>query len=246
MPVNRDDVPLRLPVLDPATDILVAMSEARRFNRWMADTIMPWISGDVLEVGAGIGNLTVLLSSGERRYVATDSVSDHLVGLRARTAGRPNVGVAQADFSRTEDVACFQQSADTVVCLNVLEHIVDDTAALTNMRSSLRPGGTAIILVPQGPDAFGSIDEVLNHKRRYTREELTRKMFEAGFQEIQISGFNRAAWPGWYLNSRLLRRRTLSRMQLRAFDLLVPLWRRIDRKLPWQETSLVAIGRVVR
>jgi SAM-dependent methyltransferase len=227
---------------DERTDTLVAMSGAKRFNRWMADSIAPWVKGDVLEVGAGIGNLTVLLASAKHRYVATDQDQEHLLDLRSRIEYQPAIEVVHCDFSLPEDVARFEQNADTVVCLNVLEHIEDDRLTLANIRHCLRPGGVAIILVPQGPEIFGTLDEALQHKRRYSREELAEKMAAAGFRVAQITGFNRATRPGWYLHSRLLKRRTLSRLQLRLFDLLVPLWKRIDNKLPWPATSLIAIG----
>lgn len=227
---------------DPAADMLVSMSRARRFNRWMADAVAPWIAGDVLELGAGIGNLTLLLARTASCYTATDTDAEHLYELNARVESLPNVRLAMCDFADWRDISGYRSSADTVICLNALEHVEDDMDGLLNIRDCLRPGGVAIILVPQGPEAFGSMDEVLKHKRRYTREELREKMSKAGFQVERIISFNRATWPGWYLNSRLLRRRTLSRTQLWLFDLLVPLWRRIDDRLPWPSTSLIAIG----
>jgi SAM-dependent methyltransferase len=227
---------------DPATDMLVAMSRARRFNKWMADTIAPWIVGEVLELGAGIGNLTVFLSSGSRCYIATDTDSESLYELKSRTQHRPNLRLAMCDFSSADDMAPYRQSVDTVVCLNVLEHVADDVTGLENIHAALRPRGTVIILVPQGPQVFGSMDEVLHHKRRYTAEELRAKMSAAGFEIAEMLSFNHATWPGWYLNSRLLRRRRLSRLQLRLFDLMVPLFRNIDHRLPWPATSLIAIG----
>ena len=227
---------------DPAANMLAAMSGAKHFNHWMADTIAPWVEGEVLELGAGIGNLTLLLSSGEHRYVATDTDQEALFELRSRIDYRPNIEIATFDFSLTEDVERFHESADTVICLNVLEHVEDDRAALRNIRCCLRPGGKAIVLVPQDPELFGSLDEVLMHKRRYTRDELQEKMCAAGFEVGQITDFNHATWPGWVLNSRVLRRRTLSRVQLYIFDTLVPILRRIDHKLPWPATSLIAIG----
>ncbi len=139
-------------------------------------------------------------------------------------------------------MAGFAQSADTVVCLNVLEHIADDRMALVYMRQCLRPGGAALVLVPQGPELFGTLDEALQHQRRYTREELAEKMASAGFRVAHMGGFNHAARPGWYLHSRILKRRRLSRMPLRCFDLLVPLWKRIDDQLPWPANSLIAMG----
>jgi SAM-dependent methyltransferase len=227
---------------DPATDMLVAMASAKRFNQWMADAVAPWMTGDVLELGAGIGNLTLLLSSGPHCYVATDTDAESLNELKSRAQHRSNLKLELSDFSRPEHVARFRGSTDTVVCLNVLEHLADDAAGLENIHACLRPGGTAIVLVPQGPQLFGSMDEVLHHKRRYTSDELQAKMSAAGFRLVKLTHFNHVTWPGWYLNSRLLRRRTLSRLQLRIFDLLVPLWRRIDDHLPWPATSLIAVG----
>jgi glycosyltransferase involved in cell wall biosynthesis len=227
---------------NPAADMLVAMSGARRFNKWMADTISPWVSGDVIEVGAGIGNLTVLLAPGCRNYLATDTDTEHLSELRSRTAYRRNVQIEICEFSNPIQVAPLRQTADTIVCLNVLEHVAEDRSCLNNIYQCLKPHGKAIILVPQGPSAFGSMDEVLDHKRRYTEADLRQKMLDAGFEVTQVVPFNRATWPGWYLNSRILKRRTLSRFQLAIFDWLVPLWRKIDSRLPWPPTSLIAIG----
>lgn len=229
---------------DPGADMLVAMSRANRFNRWMAETIAPWIKGDVLELGAGIGNLTVFLAPRTSRYIATDTDKEHLRELRSRLDGHGNIEIAVCDFSDQAAASRFHKTADTVICLNVLEHIQNDVESLINIRSCLRPNGAAIILVPQGPQAFGAMDEVLEHKRRYTAEELRTKMAAAGLRVERMITFNRITWPGWYLNSRILRRRTLSRLQLRLFDMLVPVWRRIDTHLPWPATSLIAIGTV--
>ncbi len=227
---------------DPGANILATMSRAKRFNQWMADTIAPFVKGEVLELGAGIGNLTLLLANGEDRYRATDTDEEHLFELRARMEYRPEIESSRFDFSRVEEADLFRQSADTVVCLNVLEHVEDDRSALLNIRRCLRTGGSAIVLVPQGPELFGSIDEVLEHKRRYTKPDLVQKMTAAGLRVAQVIEFNRATRPGWYLNSRVLRRKTISPLQLRIFDLLVPLWRRVDSHLPWQANSLIAVG----
>ena len=67
--------------MDPGTRMLWQMSHARRFNRWMADSIAPYIRGDVLEIGAGIGNLTEMLHAACKRYVATDTDEEHVTAL---------------------------------------------------------------------------------------------------------------------------------------------------------------------
>ncbi len=67
-------------------------------------------------------------------------------------------------------------------------------------------------------------------------------MRTTGFRVEKILEFNRITYPGWYVNGRILKRRTFSRFQLSVFDRLVPLWRRIDPMLPWPPTSIIGIG----
>lgn len=222
--------------------MLEKMSGATRFNQWMADILAPFVSGDVLELGAGIGNLTVLLCPGHSRYVAAEIDRGYLRRLEVRTRNLANVSVLACDLLNASDLERFRRDVDTVVCLNVLEHIENDLAALRNMYSCLRAGGRCLVLVPQGMSAFGTIDKLLQHHRRYSKSELEQKMIAAGFRVERILKFNRATYPGWFVNGRVLRLRKLSRSQLQYFDLLVPLWRRIDRFLPWPPTSLIGIG----
>lgn len=223
--------------------MLRQMARAHRFNRWMADTIAPFAGHELLEIGAGIGNLTEFLCPGRHRYVATDAGEEHLALLRARLKQTSNLETAICEASDPRDFSAWRNIFDTVICLNVLEHIADDEAALANIRTALKPEGRAIILVPQGAGAFGSLDEVLLHQRRYSESELTRKMISSGFRVEKLIPFNRITYPAWILNSRILRRRTLSDVQLRGFDALVPVWRHIDDYLPVPPTSLIAIGR---
>lgn len=229
--------------MDSGADMLSAMESARRFNRWMADTILPFVGDDVLEAGAGIGNLTRLLCTGRRRYVVTDIDSEYVNRVADRMHGCPNVAAAVCDISHPPDWEIFREQMDTVVCLNVLEHVEDDLAGLRNIYSCLIPGGRAVLLVPQGPFAFGSFDRMLGHFRRYTKEEFETKIAAAGFSLEHIFPFNRATYPGWLLNAKLLKRRRLSRVQLACFDRAIPVLRRLDRYLPWPATSLIAICR---
>ena len=228
--------------MNPASYMLVQMTSARRFNRWMADTLAPYIQGTVLEAGAGIGNLTAFLHRPGQSYIAAELEPEHLDALRARFPCRPGLTIARCDLLNPRDLRRYHSQIDTVVCLNVLEHIEDDVTALENLRLCLRCGGRAVILVPQGPRAYGTLDRVLHHCRRYTKPDLEDKIIIAGFRFENFIEFNRITFPGWILNSRILCRKTLSGAQLRLFDLLVPLWRRIDRFLPWPSTSLIAIA----
>jgi SAM-dependent methyltransferase len=228
---------------DPGAKTLHALSAAPRFNRWMADTIRPHVGQRVLEIGAGIGNLTRALIRGRKRYAATDINPEHLARLTSRFPHRPNLEIRSCDLTRTEDFAPFTGGMDTVICLNVLEHIEDDRGGLANIYSALDCGGRAILLVPEGQSVFGTIDVALGHFRRYSEAELKGKMEGAGFQVEQIIPFNRVSRPAWFVSGRILKRTSLDWNQMRLYDWFVWLWRRIDRYLPWRPTSIIAIAR---
>ena len=223
-------------------DILDAFSSAPNFNRWMADTIRPYIGKRVLEIGAGMGNLTRQLLPGRKRYVATDIDREHLERLSNRLSQRPNLEIAELNAALPDDHAPFRGQLDTVICLNVLEHIEDDLGALRNIRSMLEDGGRAVILVPSGQSIYNSLDEELGHFRRYSEDQLRERMTAAGFEVETILRFNRASRPGWWFNGTVLKKRTISRLQLRNFDRMVWLLRRIDGHLPWPQTSIIGIG----
>ena len=227
---------------DSGPDILDALAGAQRFNRWMADTIQPYIGKRVLETGAGIGNLTRLLCPKRERYIAGDIDPEYLARLHARFQHRPKMEVRRCDLSNPADFESLAGAMDSVVCLNVLEHVEDEMASLRNIYRALQPGGRAVVLVPHGQEIFGSLDAALGHYRRYSRDDLQRKMEQAGFRVERILDFNRVSRPAWYVNGRLLKRKTIGRFQLRLFDSLVWLWRRIDPIMPWPSTSIIAIG----
>jgi glycosyltransferase involved in cell wall biosynthesis len=227
---------------DPGAHILDSLAGTTRFNRWMADTIRPFLGTRVLELGSGIGNMTRQLAGGRKRYVATDIDDEHLARLRVRFRGRPNMEIRKCDLCNAADFAGLQGQFDTVVCLNVVEHVEDDLAALRNIRSALMPGGRAIILVPQDQRLFGTLDKVLEHYRRYSPSQLESLMKEAGFVMERTLQFNRITRPGWWWNGQVLKRRTFGRLQLRMFDWIVPFSRRIDPLLPWTAVSVIGIG----
>ena len=221
--------------------ILERLNRAPRFNRWMADVVRPHIGDRVLEIGAGTGNLAVHLMP-RPVYWATDVNPHYLDYLASLRSTRPYMQVACTDAT---DAASFPagERFDTVVCLNVVEHLQDDVAALRNIRDSLTDGGRAVILVPCGPWLYGSLDEVLGHHRRYTPEQLVGVAQQAGFRVEQVLKFNRPGVVAWWLNGRILRRRTFGLGQIRMLNVLTPVFRLIDGWLPLPPLSIIAILR---
>ena len=114
--------------------------------------------------------------------------------------------------------------------------------ALHNLRSSLMPGGRAVILVPQHPALYGTLDAALEHRERYTRKSLQEGLERAGFRVERIFDFNRFSVPGWWLNGKILRRKKFSRAQLKVLQITMPALRRMDGALPWGGLSLIAVA----
>ncbi len=224
--------------------ILTSLEKARRFNRWMSDEVRPHVGARVLEIGAGIGNITVWLLPRDS-WMASDINPNYLHYLQNLTAAKPYLEVARVDVERAGDFTALAGRFDTVLCLNVLEHVADPLQALRNMRSALEPGGKLVLYVPHGRGLYSSLDEVLGHRCRYDRAMLARELADAGFALVEQRFFNRAAVPGWWWNGRILKRRSFSRVQLKLFDLAVPVLRLVDRLLPWNGLGLVAIARRV-
>ena len=222
--------------------ILGRMGRAPRFNAWMADLIRPYCGQKVLEIGSGTGNLTRRLVP-RTVYVASDVNPLYLQTLRALTADRPYLDVTLTDAANAGSYPEVPGGFDTVICLNVVEHLADDVGALRNIRRVLSPKGRGIVLVPQGPGAFGTLDEVLGHQRRYTEQSLRAVVAEAGFEVEEMLTFNRIGSVAWWLNGKLLKRRTFGLVQIWLLNVLTPLFRLVDRALPFPALSLIAIVR---
>jgi SAM-dependent methyltransferase len=155
----------------------------------------------------------------------------------------------KSSYCNVNDLDSFPRSADgydTVVCLNVIEHVDDDRNSLMNIKAVLSETGRAIILVPQGPWNFGTLDEVLGHQRRYTRLMLTDLAKVCGLEIKNLIEFNRTGTIAWFLNGRILKRRSFGIFQIWVLNLTTPILRRLDSLLPIPPLSLIAVmGRPV-
>jgi glycosyltransferase involved in cell wall biosynthesis/phospholipid N-methyltransferase len=228
---------------DAGHEFLDALSVAPKFNRWMADTIRPYTGRKLLEIGSGMGNLTRQLCSKREIYFATDINPEYLEHLEKSFGHRPVMRVRKLDASLMPDFEPVEGRVDTVICLNVLEHIEDDAATLRAIRTALQPDGRLILLVPNDPRAYGTLDRVIGHYRRYTPESLTKLLCENGYELENMLRFNRISMPGWRFEGQVRKSTTLSPVGLRVFDKFVWLWRKIDSWLPWEPASIIAIAR---
>jgi SAM-dependent methyltransferase len=224
------------------TATLNQLSEVSRYNRWIYDQIESALGRRVLEVGSGTGNITEFLLAGGREVTATDVVASYRDELRGRFGGQANLEVGTFDLNRAAPPEFTARPFDTVVCLNVLEHIADDLFALSQMREALKPGGRLALLVPAHRFLHGAFDEAVGHYRRYSRRGLRDVLGRAGFEVRSLKFFNAAATLPWLVNGRLLRRAYLPEGQVSLADRLVPLLR-LERLVgPPFGISLIAIA----
>jgi glycosyltransferase involved in cell wall biosynthesis len=222
------------------SQILARLSRAPKFNAWMADTIRPYCGNRILEIGSGTGNLTRKLIP-RLNYVATDINPLYLQTLATLSRDRPYMKTSYCDVTDISSFPRLAGSYDTVICLNVIEHVKDDMGALSNIKNVLAEHGTAIILVPQGQWNFGTLDEVLGHERRYSKESLKKLAERSGFRVKTILEFNRIGTPAWFLNGKILHRRVFGLLQVLMLNLFTQVFRRVDSALPFPGLSLIAL-----
>lgn len=230
---------------DPAgADTLAVMAAAPRYNAWMYQSIAPFVGRRVLEVGSGIGNMSAeILAAGVDRLILTDMDEWYRAQLGDRFAGEPDVRIEPLMLPDEDAAGRFAgERLDTVVALNVVEHIEDDAGALATMRSLLLPHGRVVILVPAMPSIYGEMDRDLGHFRRYDRRTLASAFDRAGLRVQRMFWWNRVGVLGWWFNGRVRRVRRIPVDQLKRFDTLVPVLK-MERFLPLPfGQSLVAIG----
>jgi glycosyltransferase involved in cell wall biosynthesis len=223
------------------SQILGRLNRAPRFTQWMADVIRPFIGERVLEIGAGTGNLTLQLIP-RKLYYASDINPHYLTYLQNLIPDHPYLRVGYTDGEK-HDSYPSEEKFDSVICLNVVEHLENDLGALQNIFDALEANGRAIVLVPCGPGLYGTLDKVLGHYRRYTKEQFAKLAAKAGFQIEELLSFNRFGSPAWWLNGRVLRRKTFGLWQIKALNFLTPAVRLIDQYLPFPPLSIIAILR---
>jgi SAM-dependent methyltransferase len=215
------------------------LASASNFNDWVFAGFKDELGESVLEIGCGSGNFTVLIAAHGHRVTALDIHEPYVTTARQRLAAYPDVRVICADAVQQK----WTETFDTVVLLDVLEHIENDVSFLKSLAGCLKPGGRLILKVPAAQWLYSPMDQAIGHYRRYNRHSLAKCLSEAGLVPARQSYFNRFGMLGWWLNGKLLKRVTPPAEQLGLFERLVPAFRFIEKVLPLPiGLSLIAVG----
>lgn len=225
---------------------LHAIEEAKTFNHWMYETILPHCSGKVLEIGSGIGNISECFIADGYDITLSD-VRDNYCDILRQKFGNSVKSVEKIDLvdpNFEQEYAHLFQQFDTVFALNVVEHIENDTLAIGNARRLLRPNGKLIILVPAYQWLYNRFDEELEHYRRYTQSSLNQLFHNNQIPIVHQQYFNAMAIVGWFVSGKLQHNRTIPAAQMHLYDLLVPIFKWVDR-LVFRKIglSVIAVGK---
>jgi SAM-dependent methyltransferase len=211
---------------------LERLGTADRFFGWTLDEFRPYLSGRVLEVGAGLGTITRKLaeSDPDLKIVALEPADNLFSELAAYAAVTPQVEASQ--LISGEYLAQHSQPFDTIIYLNVLEHIKHDTDELKITAAALRPGGHILVFGPGLDWLYSELDYNAGHYRRYRVGGLRKVAEEAGLEVVAINYFDVLGVLPYFIVYRLLRSQAISGSTMWGYDrVLVPLSRLIQRAL---------------
>lgn len=226
---------------------LESLAGARHYQQWIADQFLPCLRGRIMEIGAGIGTMTKCWLPHADELHALEPADNLFPVLRETFRAFPNVRAHHGDLekvlSRHPELAT--EAFDSIVMVNVLEHIEDDLGVLKTIHRMLRPGGHLLIFVPAMSVLYGSLDRKFGHCRRYGRKELVSLCAKAGYEIVRTRYFDFFGVLPWWLVGRIFNSTKLSpRMTLWYDRLVVPLARHAEKLVaPPLGKNLVLVGR---
>jgi SAM-dependent methyltransferase len=222
---------------------LDALAGARNYYGAIVDQFLPFFGRRVLEAGAGIGTFAraVLDAAAPETMTLVEPAANNLPVLRERFAGDRRVDLRGGYL---EELAPMPR-VDSVVAVNVLEHIEDDARFLRAAHAAIAPGGHILLYVPALRQLYGSLDEAFQHFRRYTKAVVLERLDGAGFEPVRVRYTNLPGVLSWFLAGRVFRRRTITARDVALYDRVVMPWvTAVERWWePWVGQSIIAIAR---
>ncbi len=220
-----------------------ALNEARNYRQALIREFGPSLRGNVVEIGAGIGQITELLR-GQPQITRLLSIEPDAAFAARFRAAYPDAELVEGTIEQAPAGVAW----DGILSINVLEHIQEDQAELARYARLLaQQNGALCLFVPARPELYAPIDRDFGHFRRYTRPELRRKLIGAGFTVERLDYFNWVGYFAWWLNFRVLKKREFEIAKVRAFDRAIfPLVHAMEAKLlrPPFGQSLIAVARM--
>lgn len=176
-----------------------------RYSRWMYHSYKKYIGNRILDIGAGIGNLTRFLIENGECVIGVDIFDKQIEIMNKRFAQHCNFNAINFNFLEDDLEKLRPYKFDTVVCVNVLEHLENDILAIKKMKEILEVNGKIIILVPAWKKLYSYLDKNVGHYRRYDRGELKKLAERCNMSVIQDKYFNFWGILPYYLKGKLVK-----------------------------------------
>lgn len=205
---------------------LEAMSFAKNYHDWIIDEFKPYLGENSAEVGAGIGSFSQLLLPMIKHLTAFEPSENMYPALAEEFATNEKVDTINDYFGNR--VNHYEEAFDSVVYVNVMEHIEHDKDEFGYAYRSLKPGGHLLVFVPATPFLYSPLDKSLGHFRRYVRSELIDKSTGAGFHTVKCHYFDVVGILPWLIVFKLMKKE-ISGGKVSAYDnMVVPFMRRLE------------------
>lgn len=226
---------------------LEAMSFAVNYHQWILEEFRPFLGKNLVEVGAGSGSFSEMLLGEKPETLAMVEPSEMFVHLRQNVSQIETATQTifyRAIFAEARGQIINQKRPDSVVYVNVLEHIEDDQAELEMIYDTLENKGRCFIFVPALMALYGEFDRRIGHFRRYDKSEIEGKCQAAGFKILKSKYFDFAGMIPWYIKYKLLQSGSLESGAVALYDkFVVPAMRLAENLIiPPIGKNLLVIG----
>jgi 2-polyprenyl-3-methyl-5-hydroxy-6-metoxy-1,4-benzoquinol methylase len=194
------------------------MARTKNYNNWIFNQYKKFLGNTIMDVGCGHGTFVDFIK--ERKKILLTEVSPEAVArLRRKYKKNKNISILKLDLSKDGSASKMKKrKADTIVCLNVLEHVREDSALIKNARKVIRPKGKLVLYVPAKKFLFGTLDINLGHFRRYEKRGLETMLAKNGFKVIMSKYVNLIGVLSWFLYSRILKRKKVKAERILFYD----------------------------
>lgn len=242
-------MPLSQEVESQHLDAQFRMGCLSSYYRWVLNNFNPYIGKRIWDAGAGVGHVSSMLTANADLLLATEYTSQNLEALHARFDAEAKVEVSFCDLLDEKGSNFESLNIDTIINLDVLEHLQDDMTALKTFYRNLVPGGRLLIKVPAHPCLLGTMDKASLHFRRYKKKELRSKLELTGFHVERIKHMNMMAVVPYFIKGRVLKRkgnfsREISEGQLLLYNRIMPVLEGIEKIIPaFFGLSLIAVAK---
>ena len=214
---------------------LLSLSNAENYQKWILESVEPYLGKRILELGAGIGNLSRHLPLREKLVLS--ETDDHLLRLlddKFKNQPDPRREIFKVDLMSDWLDRLAKFDFDTIVSFNVMEHIEDDLNSFNDQIQLLKKSKAVgpkhlVAFVPSQQWAYGTLDSEFLHFRRYSKRKILKQL-RAAHPDLRFHGthFNLVGLLGWFVNGRLLGKKTISDSTIKSFELLCPLLKDFD------------------